>query len=307
MTPDRRPIGFIGLGVMGLPMAMNLLRSGARLVVWNRSAEKCAPLRALGATLAPTVSAVFDATDTIILMLATATAMDAVLARGTPAFAAQVRGHTVINTSTTSPSYSSALAADIAAAGGCYIECPVSGSAKQARAAQLIGMLAGEPDTIAAVRPWLSPMLRESFVCGPVPSALRMKLAVNLYLITLVTGLCEAFQFAEIQGLDLHQFQAILDAGPMASSVSSHKLRKLVNRDTSAEASIDDVLKNNRLIADEARRAGIASPLLDACHAVYAKAENLGLGAQDMVMVVRSTAELCAKLQRDRSPRPRRN
>jgi len=291
VTPDRRPIGFIGLGVMGLPVAMNLLRSGARLVVWNRSAGKCAPLQALGAEVAPTVSALFDAADTVIVMLATAAAMDAVLERGTPAFAARMRGHTVINTGTSSPAYSLALAADIAAAGGCYIECPVSGSAEQARAGQLVGMLAGDPETIAGVRPQLSSMLRDSFVCGPVPSALRMKLAVNLYLITMVTGLCEAFQFAEVQALDLHQFQAILDAGPMASSVSTHKLRKLVNRDTSVEASIDDVLKNSRLIADEARRAGIVSPLLDVCHALFAKAVNLGLGAQEMVMVVRSIAE----------------
>ncbi len=291
MTPDRRPIGFIGLGVMGLPVAMNLLRSGARLVVWNRSAGKCAPLQALGAEVAPTVSALFDAADTVIVMLATAAVMDAVLGRGTPAFAARMRGHTVINTGTSSPAYSLALAADIAAAGGCYIECPVSGSAEQARAGQLVGMLAGDPETIAGVRPQLSSMLRDSFVCGPVPSALRMKLAVNLHLITLVTGLCEAFRFAEIQGLDLVQFQAILDAGPMASSVSTHKLRKLVNRDTSVEASIDDVLKNSRLIADEARRAGIVSPLLDVCHALFAKAVNLGLGAQEMVMVVRSIAE----------------
>lgn len=286
MSRGERPIGFVGIGVMGLPMALNLLHSGARLVVWNRSLEKCAPLRALGADTAPSVKAVFAAAESVILMLATEAAMDALLERGTPAFVALVSGRTVIHTGTTSPAYSQALALDIEAAGGRYIECPVSGSAQQAQAGQLVGMLAGEPAVLDELRPRLAPMLRTSFVCGPVPSALRMKLAVNLYLISSVTALCEAFYFAASQGLDLHQFQAILDAGPMASSVSRNKLRKLVDGDATVEASISDVLKNNALIAAEARRAAIASPLLDVCHALFANAEDLGHGAHDMIAVL---------------------
>jgi 3-hydroxyisobutyrate dehydrogenase len=288
VNPDDRTIGFIGIGVMGLPMALNLLQSGARLVVWNRSAEKCAPLRKLHAEVAPSAGAVFQSAEIVILMLASEEAMDAVLERGTAAFAALVSGHTVIHAGTTSPAYSRGLAADIAAAGGRYVECPVSGSARQAQAGQLIAMLAGETTLIEALRPRLAPMLRASFVCGPVPTALMMKLAVNLFLITTMSGLCEAFHFAQMQGLDLRQFQAIVDAGPMASSASTNKLRKLVERDDVVEASISDVLKNNRLIAEEASAAEIATPLLDICHALFANAQGMGLGSKDMVAVLRA-------------------
>lgn len=299
MSVNARPLGFIGIGMMGLPMALNLRKSGAALVAWNRSLAKCAPLAANHAEVVPTAEAVFDRAEVVILMLASEAAMDAVLERGTPAFAALVRGHTIVNMGTMSPAYSLTLATEITAAGGRYVECAVSGSAGQAQAGQLVGMLAGEPDLVSALRPHLAPMLRTSVVCGPIPAALQMKLAVNLFLITMVTGLCEAVQFASTQGLDLRQFQAIVDAGPMASSVSSNKLRKLIEGDDAVEASIADVLKNNGLIADEARRAGIASPLLDHCHALFAQAQAQGRGAQDMVAVLHPIG--CSKFLADPS------
>jgi 3-hydroxyisobutyrate dehydrogenase len=93
---------------------------------------------------------------------------------------------------TTSPGYSKALGADVGSEGGRYVEAPVSGSRKPAEAAQLVAMLAGEPEVVASVRPLLAPMCRDAIACGPVPNALFMKLAVNLFLITMVTGLVEA-------------------------------------------------------------------------------------------------------------------
>jgi 3-hydroxyisobutyrate dehydrogenase len=74
----------------------------------------------------------------------------------------------------------------------------------------------------------------------------------------------------------------------MASGISRIKSGKLVERDFSVQAAISDVLKNNRLVAEAARQAGIASPLLDACHALYAETESLGLGREDMVAVIRA-------------------
>jgi 3-hydroxyisobutyrate dehydrogenase len=131
-------------------------------------------------------------------------------------------------------------------------------------------------------------MCHQAFDCGAAPGALTMKLAVNLFLITMVTGLAEAAHFAERHGLDMRQFQAILDAGPMASQVSRIKLQKLVEGDFAVQASITDVLKNNRLVAEAARRAGLASPLLDLCHALYGETQGLGLGGADMAAVIRA-------------------
>ncbi|MGW3355027.1 NAD(P)-dependent oxidoreductase [Streptomyces bungoensis] len=281
-------VGFIGLGVMGCPMALRLAACGTPLVVWNRTPERAGPLRAAGAEVAADAGEVFARTEVVLLVLADEAAVDTVLGRGTPALAGRVAGRIVVHMGTTSAEYSRALEADVRAAGGRYVEAPVSGSRVPAEQGQLVAMLAGETSAVEAVRPLLAPMCRETFVCGPAPGALLMKLAVNLFLITQVTGLTEAFHFAERQGLDRRLFLEVLDAGPMASAVSRMKAPKLRERDFAVQAAALDVLKNNRLIAEAARKAHLASPLLDVCHTLFEETVVQGHGGEDMVAVLRA-------------------
>ncbi|WP_157420500.1 NAD(P)-dependent oxidoreductase [Actinomadura kijaniata] len=280
--------GFIGLGVMGGPMALNLARAGIPLLVWNRTPSRAEPLREAGAVVAAEPAEVFAGARTVFLMLADDTAIDQVLGRGAPGFADSVADRTIVHMGTTSPEYSGRLRDDIREAGGRYVEAPVSGSRVPAEAGRLVGMLAGDPDDVAAVRPALAPMCHETFDCGPVPNALLTKLAVNLFLITMVTGLAEAFHFADRHGLDRRRFLDILDAGPMASDVSRMKAAKLLDGDLSVQAAVRDVLNNNRLIAEAARASGLASPLLDVCHALFGETVALGHGRSDMVAVLRA-------------------
>lgn len=284
-------IGFIGLGVMGTPMALNLARSGTPLVVWNRTLDKCASVRDLGADIANSPAEVFRAARIVFIMLANETAIDAVLLRDRPEFQAMVAGRTIVQMGTTSPTYSRDLEADIRRVGGNYVEAPVSGSRKPAQSGQLIGMLAGDPAIVAEVQPLLQPICAQTFLCGPVPRALLTKLAVNLFLITMVTGLAEATHFAERYELDLELFSRILNAGPMASDVSRMKLAKLVAKDFSVQASIHDVAMNARLVAQAAREAGAASPLLDVADKLFAEATALGRGSLDMAVVLDAIAE----------------
>jgi len=282
-------VGFLGLGVMGRPMALNLVRHGVPLVVWNRSPAAAEALREAGAEVADDPAEVFARSRIVVLMLADGAAVDAVLGRGTPGFAALVAGRTLVHMGTTSPAYSRGLEADVRAAGGTYVEAPVSGSRAPAEAGRLVAMLAGPPEAVAEVRALIAPMCHESFLCGPsAPGALLMKLAVNLFLITTVTGLTEAYHFAERHGLDRATFLAVLDAGPMASGVSRMKSPKLMERDFSVQAAVLDVLKNNEVIAQAAREAELASPLLDVCHALFAETAELGFGKDDMVAVLQA-------------------
>ncbi|MFJ9150436.1 NAD(P)-dependent oxidoreductase [Streptomyces sp. NPDC102270] len=279
-------VGFIGLGTMGQPMASNLARAGTPLVVWNRTPGRSEALRSAGAEVAGSPAEVFARAGTVFLMLADEAAVDAVLGRGTPAFAPCVAGRTVVHMGTTSAEYSAGLHDAVRAAGGRYVEAPVSGSRIPAEQGELVGMTAGDEDAVAAVRPLLAAMCRETFDCGAVPGALLMKFSVNLFLITLVTGLAEAFHFADRHGLDQHLLRDVLDAGPMASAVSRVKGPKLLTRDFTVQAAATNVLENNRLIAEAARKAGLASPLLDACHALYGEAVAQGHGDEDMVAVL---------------------
>lgn len=281
-------VGFLGLGLMGRPMALNLVRAGTPLVVWNRTASRAESLRRAGAAVADSAAEVFSRAGVVLVMLATEAAVDEVLRRGTPEFAAMVAGRTVVHTGTASPEWSCRLEADVRAAGGRYVEAPVSGSRGPAEAGELVAMLAGDPAATEAVRPLFAPMARETVGCGPVPGALHLKLAVNLFLITMVTGLAESVQLAGALGLDLAALRAVLDAGPMASTVSRGKLAKLAAQDFGAQAAVHDVLKNARLVAGAAHGAGIVSPLIDVCAGLFAETADLGHGSEDMIAVLRA-------------------
>lgn len=281
-------VGFVGLGAMGEPMALNLVKAGTPLLVWNRTPAKAQAVGSAGAQIATDLADLFVRAETVILMLADGAAIDAVLDRTGPDFAARAGGHTIVHMGTTSPTYSRALEADILAAGGRYVEAPVSGSRRPAEAGQLVALVGGSPDAVEDVMPLLQPMCRETVACGPVPSGLVMKLSVNIFLITLVTGLAETVHFADRYGVDLGKLVAVLNAGQMASDISRVKAPKLVERDFEVQAAIANVLENNRLIAEAAREAGIASPLLDVCHALYGETAALGLAEADMIAVLRA-------------------
>ncbi|WP_075851603.1 NAD(P)-dependent oxidoreductase [Rhizobium hainanense] len=291
-------IGFVGLGVMGQPMALNLAKAGTKLVVWNRSPAAGDPLREAGATVAAGVEEVFERTRIVILMLVNEMVLDEVLRRGTPDFAKLVSGHLVVSMGSNPPDYSRGLAADILAAGGRYVEAPVSGSRKPAEMGQLVALLGGDQETVAEVRPLLAPMCRETILCGPVGNALLMKLTVNLYLCTMLAGLTEAAHFAESNGLDLKTFQAAIDSGPMASDLTRVKIPKLISRDFSVQAATADAFNSTKLIAEAARAAGMASPVLDLCRTLYGESVELGNGRLDMVSVVAAIEARTAALRR---------
>jgi len=279
-------VGFIGLGIMGRPMAANLLRAGVDLAVWNRSPEALTTAAREGARVQPSPAAVFAESDVVLLMLADEAAVDEVLGRGTPEFPAMVAGRTVVACGTTSASFSVGLERDVLAAGARYVEAPMSGSRVPAERGELVGLLAGADDAVEDVAPLLATMCRTVVRCGEVPAALGTKLAVNLYLCTMVAGLAEAHHLATALGLDLTAFQQAIDAGPMASAVSTLKLAKLVERDFDVQAAVRDVHRNTRLVAEAARSVGAASPLLDVTRQLFRETEESGAGALDMAAVV---------------------
>jgi 3-hydroxyisobutyrate dehydrogenase len=280
-------VGFLGLGIMGRPMTLNLAAAGTPLVVWSRTPAHCDEAVAAGADRAATVDDVFDRCRVVILMLATDQVMDDVLGRGSPDFARRIAGHIVVHMGTTAPEYAVALAADITAAGGYYVEAPVSGSRVPAENGELVAMIAGPPWAVDEVEPILRPMCRGVVRCGSPPGAgLTMKIAVNLYLVTTVAALAEAAHFAERQGLDLATFTAIIDAGQLASPIAKVKGAKLRARDFTAQAAIQDVRKNSRLVVDAAHASGIAAPMAELADQLYLETLEAGYGDDDMAAVI---------------------
>jgi 3-hydroxyisobutyrate dehydrogenase len=281
-------IGFIGLGTMGEPMALNLQKAGIPLLLWNRTPGRAEALLQGGAEFATEPAEVFYRCPVVLTMLVDGAALDQVLGRSTPRFEERVKDRLVVSLATHSPAYARGLAADIFAVGGRYAEAPVSGSRVPAEEGKLVAMMAGEPADLERLRPLLSAMCRKLVPCGAVPGGTLMKLSTILYNIAIITALSEAMNFAAQQGLDLARFNEVLLEGPMASDVARVKAPKIARRDFTVQASVRNVLDVNRLLVDAASEAGIPTPLADACRRVHEQTLALGLGDEDMVAVLKS-------------------
>lgn len=270
---------------MGEPMAANLCRAGMGLTVYNRSPGARTRLQALGAEAVDTPDALFAACDAVVLMLRDDAVTDFVLNRGGAAFRSRVAGHLIVNMGTHAPAYSRALEGDVRAAGGSFVEAPVSGSRGPAENGALVAMLAGEIEAVERARPLLAPMCRDMRFIGPVPSAMAMKLAVNLYLIATVASLAEAASLAGTMGLDLALFAEIIRSGPLSSDVAIAKLDKIVRSDFTPQAAIEDVCKNAALVAGAAAEVGAPASLLERSRRLFEAALANGDGDLDMAAV----------------------
>lgn len=271
---------------MGLPMAKRLASAGHDIHVWNRSSAPLKEAAAAGATPTDSVAQLFGLSEVIFVSLANEAAIDAVFRRVKGQFDFSTSRRTLIQLGTTSPEYSWQLGQSFEASGGTFIEAPVSGSKQPAENGTLVGLLGASSECdFQLAEALLAPLTSAVYRCGQPGSAMTMKLAVNSYLITTVMALAESWAFADSLGIDLDVFRQVLDAGPMASSVSRMKLDKLSNGDMSAQASVADVLMNARLIADVARKASFPCLLGEISESLLIRAVARGLGDADMIAV----------------------
>jgi len=252
------------------------------LMVWNRTSARAAALARAGAVVARSSAQVFADCRIVIVMVTDEHATEEIL----PTDPSLLAGRIVVQMSTIAPAASTRLHDRVARAGGIYVEAPVSGSRGPAQEGRLVVMLAGADRVLDEVATILRPASTACFRCGAVPRAMTMKLAVNTFLITLVTGLAECFHFAEAHDLPVDVLREILDSGPMASVVSQAKTRALATRDLEPQAAVPDVLKNASLVADAARAGAVAAPLIEHSRDLYREALGLGLGHLDMAAVI---------------------
>jgi len=276
-------VGFIGLGIMGTPMALNLARHFP-ITVWNRSASKYGALRDAGATVGETPSMVVKQSDVIFTMLYDGPTTQSILDEE---FRQHLRGKTLINASSVTAEVSQDIARTVDEAGGDFIEMPVSGSRVPAEQGRLVSMLAGDPTVADRIKPILRPITEAAVYCGPIGSGLKTKYAVNHFLISMTAGLAESMNLARAQGLDLQAFGQVLNAGPMSSPYSKLKIEKMLNEDWTAQAAIKDCYNSTQLISSAAKSADTWSPLAQLCESLYGQAKEAGLGDEDMIALTK--------------------
>ncbi len=195
-------VGVAGIGVMGAAMAERLIEVGHQVTVWNRTADKTAPVVKAGAKVAATPAALAAACEIVISMLTDGAAIDAVYNGPNGLLSGDVKGKLFIEMSTVPPKVETDLAPKVRAKGAALVECPVGGSNAAARGGKLLGLMGAEPTDAERARPILEELTQRLEHCGPVGTGAAMKLAVNLPLMVAWQAYGEAFAIARSVGWD---------------------------------------------------------------------------------------------------------
>ncbi len=229
-------LAWIGLGAIGTPMALNLLKAGYGLTVHNRTPSRCAALEAAGAAVAPSPAAAARQADALLLCVSDDAAAEAVLLGGadptvrTEAAAAGLRpGSLVIDCSTIGPATSRRLAAALAERQIRYIDAPVTGGTEGAKAGTLSVLVGGDAQDLERARPLLEVIGSRITHFGPVGAGQEAK-AVNQVLVAgSYAAVAEALQLAERLGLDRHQVVEALKGGAAGSWALEHRSAQMIN------------------------------------------------------------------------------
>jgi 3-hydroxyisobutyrate dehydrogenase-like beta-hydroxyacid dehydrogenase len=283
---DRVPTGFIGLGLMGGPMAANLVRAGFPLTVWNRSPAKAEPLAALGADVAPTPADVARASRVLVTMVSDDAALEEVLF-GEPGVAAALPGGAVVvDMSTTSPACMVRVAEQLAAVRVRFVDAPVFGSTGPAASGDLWAVVGADPADLATVRPQLDAMCSTVFEMGPVGAGSTMKVAGNLVVTGMIALLAESLTLGACGGLDPGPMIDVLEAIDFTSPVWRGKGSLVVEGDYGPRFPLKHALKDVRLARTVAAASGLTLHTVAGAEAEYSAAAAAGHLDEDVMAVV---------------------
>ncbi|XP_020571462.1 glyoxylate/succinic semialdehyde reductase 1-like [Phalaenopsis equestris] len=207
-------VGFLGLGIMGKAMALNLLRSGFRVTLWNRTLSKCQGLVEHGASIGQTPAAVVSKSKYTIAMLADPYAALSVVFEKDGVLEQICEGKGYIDMSTVDAATSLKISEAITKKGGSFLEAPVSGSKKPAEDGQLIILAAGDKELYDAAIPAFDVLGKKSFFLGSVGNGANMKLVVNMVMGSMMNALSEGLSLASSSGLSRQTFLDILVKKP---------------------------------------------------------------------------------------------
>lgn len=255
-------IGFIGIGLMGLPMCRRLLAAGYPLTVWNRSPAKCAPLVAAGATLATSPAALTEACEVIMLCVTDTAAVEDVFRRADGIAAGLAPGKTLIDFSSIDPAATRALAAVTRAAGVHWLDTPVSGGVVGAEAGSLVIMAGGDAEALEALRPLLAPLSQRVTHMGGSGAGQVTKICNQLIVAANAVLIAEAVALAERAGVDAGRLAPAL-AGGFADSKPFQLLapRMSARQFEPVQWHVRTLLKDLDMAGHLAARCGSPAPL----------------------------------------------
>ncbi|WP_068638436.1 NAD(P)-dependent oxidoreductase [Thauera butanivorans] len=254
-------VGFVGLGVMGEPMARHLRTAGHDLAVWARRPESAAALAAEGVPVCATPAELAARSEAVITIVTASADVDA-LAFGEQGLAAGFApGAVHVDMSTIAPAMARSLAERYAARGIGFVDAPVSGGGQGAREATLAIMAGADEAVLARVRPLLEAMGKRIVHIGPPGAGQVAKACNQMIMVSAIQACAEAVSLANAHGVDAAAVRSALMGGSAASRVLEVMGAKMVERDFAAGVEARLHHKDFALLMDEAARLGAPLPV----------------------------------------------
>ena len=288
-----KSIGFIGTGIMGKPMARNLLKAGYTLTVHNRTKAKAQDLLSQGTVWAATAAETAAGNDVVITCVTDTPDVEAVLLGPGGVIEKARPGLICVDMSTISPAATIEMGRVLAGKGVTLIDAPISGGEIGAIEAKLSIMMGGPKEAVEEVRPIMLAMGRTVTHCGPLGSGQMTKLANQVMVIHTIMSIAEGLAFAEKAGLDLETTLKVTSAG----AASSHSLKalgpKIIAGDLKPAFMVDLQQKDLRLVLEYAEKINQPLPGVALAKQLLAVLQAKGRGkdgTQALIDVIRGLA-----------------
>jgi len=285
-------VGFIGLGIMGQPMAANILKAGYELMVYNRTQEKAQALADAGALVASTPAELTNWADVIILMLTGPEAIDATLYGENGILSANPSSKTIINMSTVSPSYTRNLKKCLEPSETVFVDAPVGGSKIPAIEGSLIILAGGPQESVINLEPLFLSMGKKVIFCGEAGQGSAMKMTLNLLLAVMIEGLCESLNLAKQLDLDTDLVLDSILASHLGCGLFNLKSDMLKQNKYPVQFPLKHMAKDLRFVLQTADESGAAVPAGHAVFQLYRQGVGLGNGDLDFAAVKKTLEAL---------------
>ncbi len=280
-------IGFIGLGLMGRPMALHLAKAGHTLHLWARRPASLEPFKATDARAHISAAAVARHADVVFTMVADAPDVrevtlgdDGIAGGGRP-------GLIVVDMSTINPNAARAIGAALAERGIEFLDAPVSGGESGAINAALTIMVGGQPEMFARVKPLLDAMGKSVNLIGAIGAGQVAKACNQIITGVGVLAVAEAFSFAAKNGVDVAKVREALLGGFAYSRILENHGQRMLDRDFKPGFKAWMHQKDLRIVMEEAHRLGLMLPAAAATAQLFNAIVGSGLGEQDSVVALR--------------------
>lgn len=267
----KKKIGFIGLGLMGKPMSLNLLKAGYPLTVWNRTASRADEAVSAGAKRAQSPREAAAAADVLITIVSDPPALEEVLwgANDGGALAALKPGSIYIDSSTVSPALARKIAAACSDRGVRFLDAPVTGGDWGAKKGELVFMIGGDSETLKEIEPIIGVMGKKWFLLGPNGAGQTIKLAMNLILALQVDALAEALALVTRAGLKGESLVEVMQSSMARSGVLDIKAINLLKGDYTPSFPLRLMHKDLSLALELGNQLGVSLPTAAAARETY--------------------------------------